>query len=41
MPDKKYASLKHPNQYEALRHKGMSKAKAAAISNAAKRKGKG
>lgn len=34
MPGKKYASIKHPKVYEALRGKGMSKSKAAAISNA-------
>ena len=33
MPGKKYASLKYPKQYEALRKRGMSKARAAAISN--------
>lgn len=39
MPGKKYASLRKPKVYEALRGKGMSKAKAAKISNAsAKRK---
>ena len=29
----KYASIKHPAQYRALKRKGYSKAKAAAISN--------
>lgn len=38
MPGKKYASIKKPAMYEALRGKGMSKAKAAAISNAAAKK---
>lgn len=33
MPGKKYRSIKHPKQYEALRKKGMSKSSAAAISN--------
>ena len=44
MPGKKYASIKRPKVYEALRDKGYSKTKAAKISNAqAKggRKGKG
>ena len=40
MPGKKYASLKRPATYEALREKGMPKAKAARISNAQARKGK-
>lgn len=34
MPGKKYRSLKHPRVYEALRAQGMSKKKAARISNA-------
>lgn len=34
MPGKKYASIKKPDEYEALRKKGMSKSQAAAISNA-------
>lgn len=34
MPGKKYASIKKPRTYEALRRKGMSKTKAAKISNA-------
>lgn len=39
MPGKKYASTKKPAAYEAMREKGMSKSKAARISNAqAKRK---
>jgi hypothetical protein len=33
-------SIKNPKQYEALKEKGMSKEKAAKISNAASRKGK-
>lgn len=38
MPGAKYKSIKHPKQYEALREQGMSKEKAAKISNASKRK---
>ena len=34
MPGKKYASIKRPKTYEALREKGMSKERAAKISNA-------
>lgn len=41
MPGKKYASIKRPAQYEALRKEGMSKEKAAKISNAAAAKSKG
>jgi hypothetical protein len=41
MPGKAYRSIKRPKVYEALREKGYSKAKAAAISNAKVRKGKG
>jgi hypothetical protein len=34
MPGKRYASIKHPRQYNALKNKrGMSKSRAAAISN--------
>ena len=33
MPGKKYRSIKRPKVYEALRRKGMSKKKAARISN--------
>lgn len=40
MPGKKYASIKKPAQYEALREKGYSKAKAAKISNASASKKK-
>jgi len=41
MPGKKYRSIKKPKTYEALRKKGMSKSKAARISNAqGKKKGK-
>lgn len=36
MPGKKYASIKKPAHYEALREKGMSKERAAKISNAKK-----
>jgi hypothetical protein len=41
MPGKKYRSIKNPRQYESLRGKGMSKERAARISNsqAAKKKG--
>lgn len=38
MPGKKYRSIKRPKVYERLRRKGMSKRKAARISNAKKRK---
>lgn len=38
MPGKKYRSLKNPKTYEALREKGMSKERAAKISNAQKKK---
>jgi hypothetical protein len=34
MPGKLYRSIKNPHVYEALRRKGYSKSKAAAISNA-------
>jgi hypothetical protein len=40
MPGKKYASIKRPRVYEALKRKGYSKEKAAKISNAQARKGK-
>lgn len=40
MPGKKYKSIKHPKVYEALRAEGMSKSKAAAISNSRGGKGK-
>jgi hypothetical protein len=33
MPGRKYASIKRPKVYEALRRKGMSKTLAAKISN--------
>lgn len=33
MPGKKYRSIKNPRAYEALRDKGMSKERAARISN--------
>lgn len=33
MPGKKYASIKNPRQYEALRKEGYSKTSAAKISN--------
>lgn len=34
MPGKKYASIKRPKVYEALKRRGMSKTRAAKISNA-------
>lgn len=34
MPGKKYASIKRPRVYEALRKKGLPKTAAAKISNA-------
>lgn len=40
MPGKKYASIKRPRVYEALKRQGMSKTKAAKISNAQAGKGK-
>lgn len=40
MPDSKHGpSVKNPKQYEGLRDKGMSKQRAAAISNANKSNG--
>jgi hypothetical protein len=33
MPGRKLASIKSPKKYEALRKRGMSKARAAAITN--------
>jgi hypothetical protein len=41
MPGKKYASIKRPKVYEALKAKGLSKTRAAKISNAMASKGKG
>jgi hypothetical protein len=38
MPGKKYASIRRPKVYEALREKGMSKERAAKISNAKAKK---
>ena len=38
MPGKKYRSIKKPKMYEGLRRRGFSKARAAAISNAAAKK---
>ena len=38
MPGKKYASIKKPKVYEALREKGMSKERSARISNAQAKK---
>lgn len=40
MPGKKYRSIKNPRVYEALKRKGYSKSKAAAISNALAKRGK-
>ena len=40
MPGKKYASIKRPKVYEALRSEGYSKKKAARISNAQAAKAK-
>jgi hypothetical protein len=34
MPGKKYASIRRPRVYRALKRKGMSKTRAAKISNA-------
>ena len=38
MPGKKYASIKNPKAYEAMRKKGMSKGKAARISNSKRKR---
>ena len=38
MPGKKYRSIKRPKVYEALRRKGMSKRKAAKISNSKRKR---
>lgn len=38
MPGKKMRSIKRPKVYEALRRKGMGKAKAARISNARRKR---
>jgi hypothetical protein len=40
MPGKKYKSIKKPKMYEGLKRAGFSKSAAAAISNAAAKKGK-
>jgi len=40
MPGKKYASIRRPKVYEALRKKGMSKERAAKISNAGAHRGR-
>lgn len=40
MPGKKYASIKRPKVYEALKRQGYSKTRAAKISNAMARKGR-
>jgi hypothetical protein len=41
MPGKKYRSIKNPAAYESLRGKGMSKERAARISNAQAAKKRG
>jgi hypothetical protein len=38
MPGKRSSSIKNPKTYEALKRKGMSKTRAARISNAQKNK---
>jgi hypothetical protein len=38
VPGKKFRSIKRPKVYEALRREGMSKSKAAKISNAKRKK---
>jgi hypothetical protein len=38
MPGRKSSSIKNPKTYEALKRKGMSKERAARISNAQKKK---
>jgi hypothetical protein len=38
VPGKKYASIKRPKVYEALRDEGMSKSRAAKIANKKKKK---
>jgi hypothetical protein len=38
MPGKKYASLRRPAMYEALRRKGLSKTAAARIANSKRRR---
>lgn len=40
MPGRKMRSVKRPATYEALREKGMSKERAAKVSNAQSRKGR-
>jgi hypothetical protein len=40
VPGKKYRSIKKPKVYEALRREGMTKTRAAKISNAQAAKGK-
>lgn len=40
MPGKKMRSIKRPKMYETLKRHGMSKTKAARISNAASKRGK-
>lgn len=40
MPGKKYASIRRPRVYAALKRKGYSKSKAARISNAQARRGR-
>ena len=41
MPGKKYASIKNPRMYEALRDEGKSKESAARISNSRGKRKKG
>ena len=40
MPGRKYNSIRRPRVYRALRRKGMSKSKAAAIANSGARGGR-
>jgi hypothetical protein len=40
MPGKKWKSIKNPRVYEALKRKGYSKSKAAAISNGLVKRGR-
>jgi hypothetical protein len=41
MPGKKYRSIKNPKLYEKMKDSGMSKGKAARLSNWMTKKGKG
>ena len=38
MPGKKYASIKRPKMYEALKRRGLSKTAAAKIANSKKKR---